>query len=156
MSKGLVIGVDYGTDSVRSVLIDGSNGAELTSKVYYYEEWAAGKYCSPSENQFRQHPNDYIKGLEYFYQRNFKDQLGKERSAEIKGIAIDTTGSTPVAVNEKWDSFSFIARVLNRIPNAMFVLWKDHTAIKEAEEINQHAEKYSPNYLKYVGGDLLF
>ena len=60
------VGVDYGTDSVRSVIIDISNGDEIGSSVFYYPGWEAGKYCNPSKNQFRQHPQDYVDGLEYF------------------------------------------------------------------------------------------
>ena len=63
--QDLVIGVDYGTDSVRSVLVDASNGNELSSAIYYYPRWKEGKYCIPSANQFRQHPLDYMEGLEF-------------------------------------------------------------------------------------------
>ena len=63
MSK-FVIGVDYGTDSVRSLIVDATNGREIASDVFYYPRWKEGKYCNPSQNQFRQHPLDYVEGLE--------------------------------------------------------------------------------------------
>ena len=60
----VVIGVDFGTDSVRTVLIDGVNGNEIASSVFNYPRWKEGKYCVPANNQFRQHPLDYVEGLE--------------------------------------------------------------------------------------------
>ena len=59
-----VIGVDYGTDSVRSVIINALNGEEIASSVYYYPRWQQGLFCDAANNQFRQHPLDYIEGLE--------------------------------------------------------------------------------------------
>jgi L-ribulokinase len=59
-----VIGVDYGTDSVRAVVIDAADGADMGSAVCYYPRWKAGKYCDPARNQFRQHPLDYLESLE--------------------------------------------------------------------------------------------
>ena len=64
MKPSYVIGVDYGTDSVRSVLIDAANGNEIASSVFYYPRWKDGMYCNASLNQFRQHPLDYMEGLE--------------------------------------------------------------------------------------------
>jgi len=64
MADGMVIGVDFGTDSVRSILIDAKNGKEIASDVFYYPRWKEGKYCDPANNLFRQHPLDYIEGLE--------------------------------------------------------------------------------------------
>lgn len=149
MHKQLVIGVDYGTDSVRSVLIDSANGAELASAVHYYERWAAGKYCSPSENQFRQHPLDYVDGLVSTISKIVKD--AGISASEVKGISIDTTGSTPVAVDASGTPLAMNPEFKEN-PNAMFILWKDHTSIKEAAEINDHVTKFQPNYLQYVGG----
>ena len=59
-----VIGVDYGTDSVRSIIVNARNGEEIAGDVHYYTRWKEGKYCDPSGNQFRQHPLDYLEGLE--------------------------------------------------------------------------------------------
>ena len=63
-SRNLVIGVDYGTDSVRSLIVDSATGREVSSAVYHYPRWKQGRYCVPSKNQFRQHPADYVEGLE--------------------------------------------------------------------------------------------
>ena len=150
MKPSYVIGVDYGTDSVRSVVIDAGNGTEMASSVFYYPRWKAGLFCNPSLNQFRQHPLDYIEGLETTI-NDCTRQLGKEVASLIKAISVDTTGSTPVAVDKTGTPLSLLPG-FEQNPNAMFVLWKDHTATKEAAELNDHSKKFPVNYLKYVGG----
>ena len=149
-NEAFVIGVDYGTDSVRSVIIDAMNGNEIASSVFYYPRWRDGLYCNPSKNQFRQHPLDYVEGLE----TTIKDCLQKAGSTvakNIKAISVDTTGSSPVAVDETGTPLALTAG-FEQNPNAMFVLWKDHTSVKEAAEINEHATKFDINYLQFVGG----
>ena len=84
MTKDLyVIGVDYGTDSVRSILVNASNGKEIATSVFYYPRWKEGLYCNPSKNQFRQHPLDYIEGLESTI-RNCLQSAGPVISARLK------------------------------------------------------------------------
>src|SRR4051812_6713825 len=95
-----VIGVDYGTDSVRSVLVDTSNGKEISSSVFLYPRWQKGLYCNAATNQFRQHPLDYIEGLTHTIKECIAKAGGQQIASFIKGIAVDTTGSTPIAVNE--------------------------------------------------------
>ncbi len=149
-NESFVIGIDYGTDSVRSVIVNALNGQEVAASVFYYPRWKDGLYCNPSANQFRQHPLDYLEGLE----SSVKDclrQAGKAVTQNIKGISIDTTGSTPVAVDNTGTPLAMLPAFASN-PNAMFVLWKDHTAVQEAAAINRHAEKFNTNYLKYVGG----
>jgi len=145
-----VIGVDYGTDSVRAVLVNTANGDELSSSVFYYPRWKKNLYCDPAANQFRQHPLDYIEVLESAI-KDCLQKAGKEIAANVKAISVDTTGSTPVAVDQKGIPLALLPGFEDN-PNAMFVLWKDHTSIKEAGEINRHAEKFDTNYLQYVGG----
>ncbi len=148
--NNFVIGVDYGTDSVRSVIADASNGTEIASSVFNYPRWKVSMYCNASANQFRQHPKDYIEGLEFTI-KDCLQKAGKEVSENIKGISVDTTGSTPVAVDKTGTPLSLL-NGFEENPDAMFVLWKDHTAINEAEEINKHANKFDINYLQFVGG----
>jgi L-ribulokinase len=145
-----VIGVDYGSDSVRTIIANAANGEEVASAVFYYPRWKDGLFCNPSLNQFRQHPLDYIEGLEETIRRCIL-QAGAGVAANIKAIAIDTTGSTPVAVDKTGTPLSLLP-AFEKNPNAMFVLWKDHTSVKEAAEINTHAEKFAVNYLQFVGG----
>src|SRR5215471_21141167 len=100
MSKdNFVIGVDFGTDSVRSIIVDSNNGQEVASSVFYYPRWKDGLYCNPSLNQFRQHPLDYLEGLEHTI-KNCLKQAGEKVTKNIKAISADTTGSTPIAVDE--------------------------------------------------------
>ena len=93
-----VIGVDFGTDSVRSLLVNAGNGLEVASSVFYYPRWKQGLYCDPGTNRFRQHPLDYIEGLEYTI-KDCLQQAGPAIAAKVKAISADTTGSTPVAVD---------------------------------------------------------
>ncbi|QEM08105.1 ribulokinase [Mucilaginibacter rubeus] len=147
----LVIGVDYGSDSVRSVIVNAANGEEIASSVFNYPRWRDGKYCVPAENQFRQHPQDYIDGLKATIKDCIAQAGGEAIAKNIKGISVDTTGSTPVAVDAAGTPLA-LTPGFETNPNAMFVLWKDHTSVKEAAQINEHATKFDTNYLKYVGG----
>ncbi len=145
-----VIGVDYGTDSVRSVILNAATGEEIATSTFHYPRWKKGLYCNPEINQFRQHPADYIEGLEQTITECTK-KAGPSVASNIKGIGIDTTGSTPVAVSEEGVPLSLLPQFAEN-PNAMFVLWKDHTSVKEAEQINKHAATFQTNYLQFVGG----
>lgn len=152
MSKDqFVIGVDYGSDSVRSVLINAQNGEEIASSVFNYPRWQQGLFCNAPENQFRQHPLDYIEGLETTIKDCLQKAGGADAAKAVKGLSIDTTGSTPIAVDKTGTPLALTAG-FEQNPNAMFILWKDHTSVLEAAQINEHATKFDINYLKYVGG----
>ncbi len=148
--ENFVLGVDYGTDSVRSLLVNAADGAEIASAVFYYPRWKDGLYCKPSENRFRQHPLDYIEGLEQTI-RACLAQAGPAAARNVAAISIDTTGSTPVAVDETGTPLGLLPEFSDN-PNALFVLWKDHTAVGEATAINAHAATLPTNYLQFVGG----
>lgn len=145
-----VIGVDYGTDSVRSVLVNAMNGDEVATSVFYYPRWKEKLYCDATNNQFRQHPLDYLEGLEYTI-KTCVQKGGPSIAANVKGISIDTTGSSPVAVDSSGTPLALLPG-FEMNPNAMFVLWKDHTSVEEAAQINEHAAKFETNYLQFVGG----
>lgn len=145
-----VIGVDFGTDSVRSILVHAGDGTEIASAVYQYPRWKKGLYCDPSANRFRQHPADYIEGIETTI-KTCLEKAGGMVAAAVKSISVDTTGSTPVAVDHTGTPLALLPGLEDN-PNAMFVLWKDHTAVKEANELNLHAQKFTTNYLQFVGG----
>ena len=146
-----VIGLDYVTDSVRFLIVDTANGEEVASSVHNYRRWQEGRFCIPVENQFRQHPLDYIEGLESTVKATLK-KAGANVARNIKGISVDTTGSTPIAVDRDGTALALLDEFKNN-PHAMFILWKDHTAIKEAEEINAlaHGGKFE-DYTKFCGG----
>lgn len=150
LTESYVIGVDYGTDSVRSIIVNAQNGQEVASSVFYYPRWKDQLFCNAAENRFRQHPLDYIEGLEDTIKRCLV-QAGSHVAASIRAISVDTTGSTPVAVDRTGTPLALLPGFENN-PNAMFVLWKDHTAVAEAAELNAHAESFDVNYLQFVGG----
>ncbi|PWT76834.1 MAG: ribulokinase [Bacteroidetes bacterium] len=145
-----VIGVDFGTDSVRSVVVDTKSGAEVSSSTFHYPRWRDGLFCDPTLNQFRQHPKDYVEGLESTIQFSLRS-AGSAVASRIKAISVDTTGSTPVAVDKTGSPLS-LQPAFDSNPNAMFVLWKDHTSVAEAATINEHAKKFEIDYLRFVGG----
>ncbi|MBN1307353.1 MAG: ribulokinase [Chitinispirillaceae bacterium] len=149
--SGCVIGVDYGTDSVRSIVVDTEDGHEVASAVHYYQRWKKGNYCDPSRNRFRQHPLDYIEGLE----KTVTQALAAAPSGtahNVRGLSVDTTGSTPVAVDKNGNPLALLPG-FEENPNAMFILWKDHTAVEEASLINEHARTWGGiDFTKYVGG----
>lgn len=146
-----VIGIDFGTDSVRTVVVNAENGKEISSSVENFVRWSEGKYCDPAKNQFRQHPRDYIEGLE----DTVEDALSgcsKDVIGNITGISIDTTGSTPAPVNKHGVPLALTPE-FEENPNAMFILWKDHTSVNEAIEITEYAKKWGgEDFTKYSGG----
>jgi L-ribulokinase len=148
-NKTYVIGVDFGTDSIRSVLVS-TNGEYIGDAVHYYNRWKENKYCNSSENRFRQHPLDYLEGLTETINQVL-NKVGNDVRKNVIAISADTTGSTPVAVNRQGKPLA-LTEGFEENPNAMFILWKDHTAIKEADEINELAARWEIDYTKYVGG----
>lgn len=150
-NENFVIGTDFGTDSVRTLIVDAADGSEVGVDVQYYERWQEGKYCDPVKNQFRQHPLDYIESLE----KSIKNALAKAprgTAGKVRGISVDTTGSTPCAVDRQGTPLA-LTPGFEENPNAMFVLWKDHTAVKEAEEINHVAKNWGgEDFTQFVGG----
>jgi L-ribulokinase len=151
MAEKFVIGIDYGTDSVRSVVASAETGKIFGSSVFDYPRWKKGLYCDPSGNRFRQHPLDYIEGLEQSV-KGAIEGLSAEIVKNIAGISVDTTGSTPVAVDREGIPLSLKPEFSNN-PDAMFILWKDHTAVKEAAEINALAGKWGgTDFTKFEGG----
>ena len=150
MKDKFVIGLDYGSDSARALIVNATTGEELATAVKYYPRWKAGKYCNPGINQYRQHPLDYLEVLE----ASVKEALEKSPAGtaeNIVGIAFDTTGSTPAFTDENGTPLALLPEFAEN-PNAMFVLWKDHTAIKEAAEINKHCKESAIDYSAYEGG----
>lgn len=144
------LGVDYGTDSVRALLVDTVSGAEVATCTAEYPRWKKGLYCVPAQDQFRQHPLDYLESLTSVLAGLWL--VAPEGAADrVVGISFDTTGSTPIAVDAQGTALALKPEFAEN-PNAMFVLWKDHTAVAEAEEVTRAAHGAPGNYLKYEGG----
>ncbi|MDR2122775.1 MAG: ribulokinase [Flavobacteriaceae bacterium] len=148
LSNNLVIGLDYGTDSGRAILMDADTGRELALSVKEYPRWKQGMYCNPVKYQFRQHPLDYIEVLEFIVNDILERVPGA--AEKVKAISIDMTGSTPIAVNKEGTPLSLTHEFAEN-PDAMFVLWKDHTGQKENDHINDFAKKWHIDYTKSAG-----
>ncbi len=149
------IGLDYGTNSVRCLIVDVANGRELGTCVYGYETGQAGIVLDPSDhNLARQNPADYLKGVEV----TIEGAIAQAKEAEptfdpkdIIGIGVDTTGSTPLPVDENGVPLALLDAFKDN-PNAYAWLWKDHTGYAEAAEITALAKKERPEYLAKCGG----
>lgn len=145
-----VIGIDFGTDSVRALVVDASTGKELGSASAIYPRWHQGLYCDPANNQWRQHPLDYLESMTIAI-NSALDFAGKDARDAVVGIGVDTTGSTPVAVDQEGTPLSLLPE-FEENPHGMFILWKDHTAVKEAAEINELCQKWHTDYTQFEGG----
>lgn len=150
MAKNYLLGIDFGSDSVRCLVVDGADGREVATAVRYYPRWKEGLYSDPSENRYRHHPLDYITSLEGAIQEALT-LAGAEVAAAVRGISFDTTASTPVLVDREGTPLSLRPEFAEN-PDAMFVLWKDHTALKEADAINTLAKRWSSDYTQFCGG----
>jgi L-ribulokinase len=150
-----VIGLDFGTNSCRSLLVDVTSGKELASHIFHYPSGSDGIILDPSEpNLARQNPADYILGMEAIIRGAI--EKGKEVDPEFEpgniiGIGIDTTGSSPMPVDQEGQPLCFHERFKEH-PSAMVWLWKDHTSYKEAAQITQLASDMRPQYLSKIGG----
>ncbi|MFA5553429.1 MAG: ribulokinase [Phycisphaerae bacterium] len=149
------IGLDYGTNSVRCIIVDTRNGKEISSSIYEYETGQAGIILDSSDhNLARQNPADYIKGV----QVTIKSAVAKAKKSEKKfdpskiiGIGVDTTGSTPLPIDKNGTPLALL-KEFKKNPNAQAWLWKDHTGYAEAAEITELASKEHPEYLAKCGG----
>ena len=146
-----VLGIDFGTDSVRALVVDASDGSSAGTAVSAYKRWAKAEFCDPRSNRFRQHPLDYVEGIEDATKRALAE-AGARVAAKIRGITMDTTGSTPCLADETGKPLALKPEFASE-PDAMFVLWKDHTAVAQAERINALARGWGgEDFTKYEGG----
>jgi L-ribulokinase len=146
-----LLGIDFGTDSCRALIVNGKTGEEAAAASADYPRWAGGRYCDAASGRFRQHPLDHIEAMEGAV-REAAARAGPEITGSIRGVGVDTTGSTTCAVDRRGTPLSMKAEFAEN-PSAMFVLWKDHSAAAEADLINTAAKSGRfPDYLKYTGG----
>lgn len=148
------IGLDYGTNSVRALVVDTTDGREIATAIWTYEHGHQGVILGNDPNLARQHPADYLKGAEL----TIREALGTAEKtvkgftpAQVIGIGVDTTGSTPMPVDANGVPLAF-QKKWDESPAAMAWLWKDHTGWAEAAEITELAAKMRPQYLAKIGG----
>lgn len=151
MSKNYVIGVDFGSDSCRCVIADTATGEEIASAVAAFPRWAAGLYCDPVRRIFRQHPQDHLDALTQAV-RTALSQVGPEVRDSVRGLSIATTGSTSAPVDGTGCPLALRPAFADN-PNAMFLMWKDHSATLEAEQITAAAKTWGGvDYTAHIGG----
>lgn len=154
MPPQYTIGLDYGTNSVRALIVNTATGQEVGTAVWGYETGTAGVILGRDPNLARQHPADYVKGAEITIKLALaaaKQAVRGFTPAQVVGIGVDTTGSTPLPVDAQGQPLAFQKRFAKN-PAAMAWLWKDHTGVAEAAEITALAAKIRPQYLAKCGG----
>ncbi|MCS7090982.1 MAG: ribulokinase [Verrucomicrobiota bacterium] len=154
MSATYTIGLDYGTNSVRALIVNTANGREVGTAVWEYEHGTQGVILSRDPNLARQHPADYLKGAEITIRRALseaKRNLRGFKPDQVVGIGVDTTGSTPLPVDAEGQPLAFQKKFAKNLA-AMAWLWKDHTSVAEAEQITALAREIRPHYLAKCGG----
>jgi L-ribulokinase len=144
------LGLDYGTSSVRALLVNTNSGEEVAAASHNYPHGHEGVITSPNDpNLARQHPADYAAGAEFTIQQILKES--KIPPEQIIGIGVDATGSTPIPVDENARPLALQDQFKNN-PNAHAWLWKDHTAHEEAARITAQAKQHRPHLLDKCGG----
>ncbi len=153
--KRYALGIDYGTNSCRSLLVDLADGTEIGSTVFTYPSGELGILTDARDpNVARQNPQDYLDGLENVA-RGALAQAAQNVAgfdpAQVVGIGIDTTGSTVIPVDESGTPLGLLKNFRDNL-NAMVWLWKDHTSHAEAAKITRLAAEHRPQYLAKCGG----
>ena len=152
--SSFAVGLDYGTQSVRALVVDVETGKEVGTGVFSYPSGREGIFVDPERpNLARQAPRDYLDGLEASVGAALADAQSHDefRPEAVGGLGVDTTGSTPIPVDETGVPLSFHEQFEDHLA-AKAWLWKDHTGHAEADEITETAEALRPEYLAKCGG----
>src|SRR5258706_13678617 len=154
MATQYTIGLDYGTNSVRALIVNVANGAEVAAAVWTYAHGTQGVILARDPNLARQHPADYVKGAEITIKQALaaaKKALKGFSPAQVIGIGVDTTGSTPLPVDANGQPLAF-QKKFGKNAAAMAWLWKDHNGVAEAAEITPLAKEIRQQFLAKCGG----
>ncbi len=152
--KGYTLGLDFGTNTVRTIVVDCADGKEIATDVFDYPTGRQGVILDRNDhNLARQNPADYVEGLEASVTKAL--QLAAAHAGfspdKVIGIGVDTTGSTPIPVDSNNRPLAFDAKWRDN-PAANAWLWKDHTGAEEAARITALAREHRPHYLAKCGG----
>jgi len=150
MMASYAIGLDYGTNSVRAIVVDCADGKILGSEVCGYAHGDMGVMGDPKDpNVARQHPADYLEGLELAVKGALEEATID--TSLVVGIGVDATASTPIPVDRNGIALA-LKDAFKDNPAALAWLWKDHTSFAEANEITKKARELRPEYLAKCGG----
>jgi len=150
------IGVDFGTESGRAVLVDVRTGEEVASAVYPYshgvidEVLPDGKTRLPREWAL-QDPADYIRVLTTTIPAVLKES--GVAATDVIGLGIDFTACTMLPIDRAGDPLCYSERFASN-PHAWVKLWKHHAAQPEADIINEVARKRGERFLARYGGKI--
>ncbi len=154
MSQAFAIGLDYGTNSVRAVVVDCANGDAIGTSVFDYPSGERGVIVDARDPHLaRQNPADYVAGLREstrgaLVEAEAHPGFSRER---VIGIGVDTTGSTPMPVDARARPLALDPKWRDN-PAAHAWLWKDHTSAEESAAITRIAAEHAPEYLSPIGG----
>jgi L-ribulokinase len=155
MSSSYTIGLDYGTNSARALVVNCANGDEIGTAVVHYPSGNQGILLDPANHLLaRQSPADYLLALEQATRAAIADALKNDPDfapEKVAGIAMDGTGSSPLPVDAHNVPLALDAAFAAN-PNAQCWLWKDHTSIPEAAAITATARRLRPQFLAKIGG----
>ncbi|MES2697850.1 MAG: ribulokinase [Verrucomicrobiota bacterium] len=147
------LGLDYGTNSVRALIVRCKDGAEFGSATVNYPSGHQGILLDPRDHQLaRQHPGDYLVGLEKAVRGAIATAKKKPGFSpdKILGIGVDTTGSSPIPVDAENRPLAFSPKWKKNL-HAQCWLWKDHTSVKEARRITELAAQHRPHFIAKCG-----
>jgi len=154
MSAKFTIGLDFGTNSVRTLIVNAATGEEIATNVWVFRHGEAGILLDRKDpNLARHYPADYIEGTEITVRAALRQAARKRGFSpdNVIGIGVDTTGSSPLPVDANGEPLA-LSKAFRKDLSAMIWLWKDHTGHAEAAAVTRAAAERRPHFLAKCGG----